>query len=229
MPNDLRALITQPVIQHPRVAQQTLIHQSDDKAILSALPPLPGFRTDYVGGIAVLDWDHKLPSQRLFLRVLGYYSESSFSAGRELFERRNQEITEQNRFPEFDVPDFSTLFADDAYECEVTPDASVGKCRLTSSWRRQIEDEDAKKGRDITLGSNEYENLIDAIGSRPNYLGELEAVSYIPPCESELPQWTLDVWYLLSFDGRFGTGKSFLVDLGKETVVAVRDFSVRAN
>ena len=62
---------------------------------------------------------------------------------------------------------------------------------------------------------------------RPAHLGDLEAVSWTPPCESEHQEWTLDVWYLQAFDGRVGTGRSFLVDVKQSTVVAVRDFSVR--
>ena len=59
-------------------------------------------------------------------------------------------------------------------------------------------------------------------------LGDLEAVSWTPPCETGHPRWTLDVWYLLAFDGRVGSGRSLLVDLEDRKVVTVRDFSVRA-
>ena len=63
--------------------------------------------------------------------------------------------------------------------------------------------------------------------NRPSYLGELEAVSWTPPCETQHGRWTLDVWYLLAFDGRVGTGRSFLIDLVDNLVVTSRDFSVR--
>jgi hypothetical protein len=52
-------------------------------------------------------------------------------------------------------------------------------------------------------------------------------VSWTPPCETQHERWTLDVWYLLAFDGRVGTGRSFLIDLGTSAVVSSRDFSVR--
>jgi hypothetical protein len=51
---------------------------------------------------------------------------------------------------------------------------------------------------------------------------------WTPPCESGHAHWTLDVWYLLAFDGRVGSGRSLLVDLGERQVIRVRDFSVRA-
>ena len=40
-------------------------------------------------------------------------------------------------------------------------------------------------------------------------------------------RWTLDVWYLLAFDGRIGSGRSFLADLETHQIISVRDFSVR--
>ena len=58
-------------------------------------------------------------------------------------------------------------------------------------------------------------------------LGDLEAVSWTPPCETEHERWTLDVWYLLAFDGRIGSGRSFLADVETKQIVSVRDFSVR--
>ena len=36
-----------------------------------------------------------------------------------------------------------------------------------------------------------------------------------------------DVWYLLAFDGRIGSGRSFLADLETKQIISVRDFSVR--
>jgi len=52
-------------------------------------------------------------------------------------------------------------------------------------------------------------------------------VSWTPPCETDHDRWTLDVWYLLAFDGRIGSGRSFLADLETKQIVSVRDFSVR--
>jgi hypothetical protein len=74
---------------------------------------------------------------------------------------------------------------------------------------------------------DEYQKLVASSPSRPTYLGDLEAVSWTPPCETDHPRWTLDVWYLLAFDGRIGSGRSFLADLETKQIVSVRDFSVR--
>src|SRR3712207_6863925 len=42
---------------------------------------LSRFRHDYAGAISIVDWDHRLPSQQLVLRVYGYYSEDTLQAG----------------------------------------------------------------------------------------------------------------------------------------------------
>ena len=38
--------------------------------------------------ISIVDWDHRLPSSNLILRVYGYYSEDTLEAGYEAFDDR---------------------------------------------------------------------------------------------------------------------------------------------
>jgi hypothetical protein len=185
------------------------------------------FRKSYAGAICVIDWDHRLPSRALALRIYAYYGEASLAAGQEAYDDRLEEIGTQDRFPEFDVADFDHLVADEAYEVELTPEGEVGRCRLTSAWRRDIALDDGSQAIEIVRSSEEFQKLLESSQDRPSHLGDLEAVSWTPPCESDHTEWTLDVWYLMAFDGRMGTGRSFLVDLDSKTVVSVRDFSVR--
>jgi hypothetical protein len=226
--SDLRAFVAEDVRLHPRVAYQSLFSDEGAAARIAAmLPPLPRFRHDYVGAIAVVDWDHRLPSQTLALRIYGFYSEDTLEAGHEAFDDRLEQIAERDKYPEFDVPDFESLAADEAYEIELAPSGTIGRCRLTSAWRRTIASADASTAVSLAQQSAEFQRLVASTPQRPSYLGDLEAVSWTPPCESQHPRWTLDVWYLLAFDGRIGTGRSFLCDLDANQVVAVRDFSVR--
>ena len=228
MSSDLRALVAEEIRVHPRVAYQGLFADESSAAKLAAaLPPLPGFRKEYAGAITIVDWDHKLPSQTLALRVFGYYSEDTLEAGLEAYDDRLEVIAERDRYPEFDVPDFDGLPADEAYEVELGADGILGKSRLTSAWRRTIGTRDAAAAVSLVAQSDEYKQLAAGGPSRPSYLGDLEAVSWTPPCESDHTRWTLDVWYLLAFDGRVGSGRSFLVDPTANVVVAIRDFSVR--
>lgn len=228
MTSDLRTFIARDLRLHPRIAYQGLCTGEDFGPILAAdLPAMPPFRSDYYGVISVVDWDHRLPSKSLLLRIYAYYSESTYEAGEEAFDDRLEEIGSRDKYPEFDVPDFDAIAADEAYEIELSLAGEVGRCRLTSAWRRAIDMEDARQAVSLAARSPEFAKLVAETRNRPPHLGDLEAVSWTPPCESEHTRWTLDVWYLLSFDGRVGTGRSFLVDLDTEEVALVRDFSVR--
>ncbi len=228
MSSDLRSLVARELRLHPRVAYQGLFAGEDAATELAAaLPPLPPFRHDYAGAITVIDWDHRLPSKQLWLRIYAYYAQASYEAGQEACDDRLEEIGARDRYPEFDVPDFAELPADEAYEVELAPDGTIGRCRLTSAWRRSIARADAEAAVALAKGSEEFARLASLAAKRPRNLGDLEAVSWTPPCETQHPQWTLDVWYLLAFDGRVGTGRSFLIDLDDSAVISVRDFSVR--
>jgi hypothetical protein len=227
--NDLRELVATDLRRHPRVAYQGLMAEADaGSRLAAALPKMPPFRHPYAGALSVIDWDHRLPSRALVLRIFAYYRPESLATGQEGFDDRLEEIGRVDRFPEFDVPDFDHLVADEAYEVELSTAGEIGRCRLTSAWRREIAQNDSSAAVEITRVSEEFKRLGPLISSRPAHLGGLEAVSWTPPCESQYSVWTLDVWYLLAFDGRIGTGRSFLVDTTAKSVVAVRDFSVRA-
>jgi hypothetical protein len=226
--SDLRTFVAEDVRLHPRVAYQGLFSgEGEAVRVAGALPALISFRKTYTGAITVIDWDHKLPTQNLILRIYGYYTQAALDGGFEAFDDRFEEIAERDKYPEFDVPDFDGIAADEAYEIELSLDGKIGRCRLTSSWRRTIGAPDAKKAIALVQGAEEYQKLVENSPQRPGYLGDLEAVSWTPPCEAEHERWTLDVWYLMAFDGRIGSGRSFLVDLEARKVFAARDFSVR--
>ena len=225
---DLRNHVAADLRLHPRVAYQGLCASPEAAAdIAASLRPLTPFLREYVGAICVLDWDHRLPSKLLSLRVYAYYEQSSFDAGQEAYDDRLEEIGNSDKYPEFDVPDFDQLAADEAYEIELGVEGKLGRSRLTSTWRRNIAVDDGDRAISIVRSSPEFIKIVAESKDRPAHLGDLEAVSWTPPCESEHSEWTLDVWYLQAFDGRMGTGRSFLVDTNQNTVVAVRDFSVR--
>jgi hypothetical protein len=229
MASDLRAFLAEDLRRQPRVAYQGLVPGDDAGARLAAaLPAFPPFRTPYVGAIAVVDWDHRLPSRGLALRVFAYYGDRTLAAGQEAFDDRLEDIGRRDRYPELDVPDFDGLPADESYEIELGPTGEIGKCRLTSAWRREIGARDGAVAVELVRASEQFDELQRSLTARPMHLGGLEAVSWTPPCESGHPTWTLDVWFLLAFDGRVGTGRSFLVDLDARQVITVRDFSVRA-
>ena len=213
---------------HPRVAYQKLCSAERREKLAQQLPDLEPFGgAKYCGVIAVLDWDHRLPSRTMILRLNCFTSDDALRRGERAYEGRVEEIGRRDKFPEFDVPDFDGLPADEAYDCDVSLEGELSRARLTSTWRRDISDNDADAAVEVARRSDEFRKLRSELSARPSHLGDLEAVGWCPPCESDLAVWTLDVWYLTSFDGQIGRGKSLLVDLSARKVLAVREFTVR--
>jgi hypothetical protein len=120
------------------------------------------------------------------------------------------------------------LSADELYEGEVDHAGNLDKLRLASTWRRDIDHRRSRLAIQVTRKSAEFRQIQQANANRPDYLGDLEAVSWTPPCESEYERWTIDVWYLLFLDSSMGKGRSFLVDPEQGRVIGVREFSVRS-
>ncbi len=211
---------------------QKLVTGEDELARLKeSLPELTAFGgANYEGVLPVIDWDHRLPSRSVILRVYAYYSEATLRAGVAELQSRSQQIQAQDRYPEFDVPDFAGLTADEAYEAELDEKSVVQKVRLVSAWRREIDPQVGRQAVQIARASEQFRRLAaETRGERPDYLGDLEAVSWTPPCESNLGVWTIDVWYLMYLDASVGKGRSFLVDLDHRHVVGVREFVVHSN
>jgi hypothetical protein len=227
-PVALRSL--QPELRlHPRVSQQGFFtDEKSARALLDGLPEMTPFRGTYSGVLLVVDWDHKLPSLALVVRVLLYTSTEHLEAGERAYQDQLGDIQQRDKFPEFDVPDFGDLPADEAYEVAIDTAGVVQSCRLTSMWRRDVAADVGRVAVAAARGSTEFSEIVKAAADRPRHLGDLEAVSWTPPCETGHPAWTLDVWYLLAFDGRIGSGRSLLVDPATRAVVKVRDFTVRA-
>lgn len=217
---------------HPRISHQHFDNAERIQALSAALPEFVAFRGRRVeGAVAVLDWDHRLPSRGLILRLHLCYTQANEGRIRQAIVERRQQIASRDLYPEFDVPDFSGLPGDELYECELQPDLGLVECRLTSPWRRDISPEDGAPAVAAVRRSAIFSETRLAHKGRAANLGDLEAVAWTPPCESGHARWTLDVWWLTAFDGRVGKGWSFLVDLEQkpgERVVAHREFQVRA-
>lgn len=226
---EIRAKVAQVMIAHPRVLHQRLLRgERDAERFAASLPALAPFKGNrYVGFIPILDWDHRLPSTELVLRVYAYYSEESLEVGWADQKARAAEIARTDKYPEFDVADFIDLVADESYEISLHLDGTFVSSRLTSAWRRELEPRDASVAAQIVRSSPQFREIQVENPDRPDSLGDAEATSWTPPCESGHPRWTLDVWYLLAYDGMFGQGRSFLVDIDEERVVSVREFSLR--
>jgi hypothetical protein len=225
-----RGLVVRDLRRHPRLVSQGLLADpAEVEALIAELPVLIPFRgASYHHILSILDWDHRLPSRSLLLRLHAQYDAAAAEIGEEAYQERLAEISTRDRFPEFDVPDFSELPASESYLAQFTAALELESTRLLSPWRRQIATKDSREALRVVRESEAFAALVGPSRRRSPLLGELEAVSWTPPCESEHSRWTLDVWLLLAFDGHFGQGRSFLVDLTEKKVVRDREFMVRS-
>ena len=227
---DLRDELRRELRRHPRVVYQKLFENGEQRErLVTSLPNFVPFRgPGYSAVLWVMDWDHRLPSRELILRLYAYYSPEARALGQRALDDRHGVIAGEDLFPEFDVPDFAGLPADEAYESEVTPAGEAKKFRLVSEWRREVDPTLGRRAEDIVRASNAYRELSSQVRARPPGLGDLEAAAWAAPSESGHHRWGLDVWYLRNFNGMVGEGTAFLVDLDDAHVVSQRDFQFRA-
>jgi len=227
---DLREELKRDLRRHPRVELQGLLESAADReALAHALPSFLAFKgKTYRAALWIADWDHRLPSQNIIMRLYAYYSGRGKVAAEECFAERRAQIVSETIFPEFDVPDFAGLPADEVYEAERTPAGELRTFHLVSEWRREIEPALARKAEQIVRGSHHFREIASQTRARPPGLGDLEAAEWSPPSESGYQGWGLDVWYLRAFNGMVGEGTAFLVDLEAGEVVRQRDFQFRA-
>jgi hypothetical protein len=228
---DLRDELRRELRRHPRVVYQKLFEGGEQRERLAAsLPSFIPFRggATYASVLWVMDWDHKLPSKELMLRLYAYYSPEARAAGQRGLDDRHAQIAREDLFPEFDVPDFAGLPADEAYEAEVSTTGEAKKFRLVSEWRREVDPTLGRKAEDVVRASNAFKELSVQVRARPPGLGDLESAEWAAPSESGHHRWGIDVWYLRNFNGMVGEGTAFLVDLEDQVVVSQRDFQFRA-
>jgi len=218
---------------HPRVIQQGLSDKKAREIFDAARVQLVPFRGHQIHtAVALLDWDHRLPSKVFTLRIHVCYTNEAKGRLQQAFGRRTEEIAGRDLFPEFDVPDYAGLPADESYDVELSPELKLDAIRLVSPWRREIAEEDAARATELVRTSQKFIEVKEREAGETPGLVELEAVAWTAPCESGFGPWTVDVWWLTSFDGRLGRGWSFLVDLAADTgeiVLVAREVAVRAS
>jgi len=229
-PLDLREEFKRNLRRHPRVELQGICESAADREKLAqSLPVFLPFRgKTYKAALWVADWDHRLPSQNIIVRLYVYYTSQGTRVAEDSFGERKAQIAAETIFPEFDVADFSGLPADEVYEADGPVGGELKVFHLVSEWRREIEPTLARRAEHIVRASHHFQEIASQTRARPPGLGDLEAAEWSPPSESGYKGWGLDVWYLRAFNGMVGEGTAFLVDLDAGEVVRQRDFQFRA-
>ncbi|HJX53958.1 MAG TPA: hypothetical protein VJ801_14425, partial [Polyangia bacterium] len=115
---DLREELKRDLRRHPRVELQGLYESAADREKLAESLPvfLPFKGKTYKAALWVADWDHRLPSQDVIVRLYAYYASQGRRTAEESFGDRKAQIAAETIFPEFDVADFAGLPADEVYE-----------------------------------------------------------------------------------------------------------------
>src|SRR5689334_21896417 len=112
---------------HPRAAQREIGGEREVRervaASLSKIVSLRGRTLPRV--VALLDWDHRLPSKQLTLRLHALYDEKGAARLEEAWAARTVEIKKKDLFPEFDVPDLADLPGDVSYDAELTAEMTI--------------------------------------------------------------------------------------------------------
>ena len=225
----VRRVVLESLQIHPRVNFQRLATPERLAFLAQMLPAFPTFPGRKIAGAAaVLDWDHRLPSQEIVLRLHLGYEPAAVALIEQSVRERSARIAALDRFPEFDIPDFIGLPGDEIYEGTLKPNLEIQSWRFASAWRRTVEQADSQRALAAVRRSEQLAKACALHGLRR--ADELEVVGWTPPCESGHGRWTLDVWWLTEMVGQIGKGYSFLVELAaakSERVVLQRPLTLR--
>jgi hypothetical protein len=215
----LRAAVTDHLIVHPRIAQQGIAPAPHKRAELAAALPsfVPFAHNHYVAARAVLDWDHQIPSAASTLRLFLCYSEREARSFDAELQRREHEIQADNLYPEFDLPDYSTLSASETYVMVIRGGQFVAEeLRFISEWRRRV---DQAAQRAALTAVRRQESFQRSLHSRASeHLGPPVVIGWTPPCLARSSKWAVEIWLLTDFDGHRGRAHVFMVDSGSQAI-----------
>lgn len=224
----VQAALQKPVV-HPRVQQQGFWSDEARRRQLleNLLPPMKAFPgRDYFGAQIVLDWDHRLPSRNLLLRIFASYTPASAQRLEQELKIVQERIAADDIYPEFDLPDFASIQADELYVAEVVvqrgeePEDRHGLAldavRFYSDWRRDVDPEILTRVRQAVARDDTFVRAKKQQIS-PQF-SETIVVGWTPPCAAKSRHWALELWLVTNFEGRFGKARVFMVDSEDGTV-----------
>ena len=209
----VRTALLQRLKVHTRVAQQGLGPTPDvRKKLASSLPDILAFGDRrYAAAHVVLDWDHRLPSEALLLRLYLSYTDREAADVENALKARDREIEAGNIYPEFDVPDYGEIDASETYVGLVRPKSNeVEELRFFSDWRKSVQQPVVRDVLAAVRGHAGYERSMRE-RSHDN-LGPPVVIGWTPPCLANSKHWAVEVWLLVDFDGHMGRAHVFMVD-----------------
>ena len=215
----VRTALLQRLKVHTRVAQQGLDPIPDvRKKLAASLPDILAFGDRrYAAAHVVLDWDHRLPSEAILLRLYLSYTDREAADVENSLKARDREIDAGNLYPEFDVPDYGEIDASETYVGLVRPKGQeVEELRFFSDWRKSVQQPVVRDVLAAVRGHAGYERSMRE-RSHDN-LGPPVVIGWTPPCLANSKHWAVEVWLLVDFDGHMGRAHVFMVDSKLRTV-----------
>ena len=208
---------------HVRLQEQGVATTSAfRKALHEAVPELvPYGSNQYAAVRAILDWDHQIPSEYMLLRIYAAYSKHEARLLDTQIRARDQAITSDNVYPEFDLPDYGDLDASETYIAVLRPDSpDFEEFRFFSDWRKEVRPPIA---RAALAAVKELDSYQEAYRARQNdALGSAVVVGWVPPCLAKSTAWAIEIWLVVEFDGQVGKAKVFMVD--SESLAVTREY-----
>lgn len=224
----VRTAVTDHLKVHPRIKDQG--HDPDGALraeLATTLPPLSAFGGRQFASVCViLDWDHQLPSQFYLLRVLASYDENDRERVDASVEDRDEEIAEINLYPEFDLPDYGEIEANESYVAVLRAGSTkIEDFRFLSPWRKQVGGAIADAAIRAVTKNPSYVRA--ATARRTDGLGGPVVIGWAPPCLANSESWAIEIWLLTEFDGHAGKARVFMVDPDRKVVTREYDTDVQ--
>ena len=215
----VRAALVQRLKVHTRISQQALGPTPEQrKRFAASLPDILAFGDRrYAAAHVVLDWDHRLPSEALLLRLYLSYTDREAADVDVALKARDREIDAGNLYPEFDVPDYGEIDASETYVGLVRPGGTeVEELRFFSDWRKSVQQPVV---RDVLAAVRTHPGYERSMKERSHdNLGPPVVIGWSPPCLANSKHWAVEVWLLVDFDGHMGRAHVFMVDSKLRTV-----------
>lgn len=213
---------------HVRIQDQG--HDPDDdgrKLLAERLPDISAFGDHRFAAVHVmLDWDHQIPSQFMLLRILGSYHQDAARKIDAVLAERDEEIEENNLYPEFDVPDYGEIEGSETYVAVMRPgDTDFEDFRFLSTWRKQVAPAIADAAVKIVRDDEGYQNA--AAARKTQGLGGPVVIGWAPPFLADTDNWAIEIWLLTEFDGHSGKARVFMVDTQAAAVTKEFDTDVQ--
>jgi hypothetical protein len=225
MNNEHIKKLEKKIFYHPRLKIQHIPKVSVNK-ILENFPDLISFpQKKYNSFMLIFDWDHLLPSEKIFARLHAFYTLKSEKQAKLDFKKRWNRIKEKDLFPEFDIFDFEDIFSDEYYNLTLDISGEFESISFISPWKYSFKEKEQKKTISIIKKNVKYNNMLEFYPE--SEFGPLRVISWLPPCISGLNSWTVDVRYVTHSEDSSIWGKYFLVDLLTEKVLKIGSFNVR--